>query len=140
MASFFKFHQFVEDLAKGVHNLDTGTIRVYLTDATLSAAADAVKADAAEISTGNGYTGPQTVTVDCEQTTGTLTMAISSGDITITASGGTVGPFNAVVLYNDTPTSPADPLIGAWQYGSSITLADGESFLIDFGATLFSLA
>lgn len=140
MASFFKFHQFVENLAKGVHNLDADVLKVYLTAATLDAAADAVKADVADITAANGYSGPITVTVDCEQTTGTLTMAISSGDITITASGGSVGPFNAVVLYDDTPSSPADPLIGAWQYGSAVTLADGESITIDVGATLLSIA
>lgn len=60
--------------------------------------------------------------------------------MTITASGGTVGPFRYVVLYNDTPASPADPLIAWWDYGSALTLNDTETFTIDFGASIFTLS
>ena len=60
-------------------------------------------------------------------------------DITITATGA-VGPFRYAVLYNDTPTSPADPLIGYWDYGSAITLANGETFTVDFGSSILTLA
>lgn len=134
MATFFKFHQFVEDLAKGVHNLSTGALKVYLTNAAPDAAADAIKTDLAEITNENGYTAPVALSnVTAEQTSGTLKLI--ADDVTITASGGTVGPFRYVILFNDTPTSPADPLIASWDYGSSITLAAGESFLIDFSAS-----
>lgn len=60
-------------------------------------------------------------------------------DLTITATTGGIGPFRDVVLYNDTPTSPADPLIGNWDYGAEVTLADGESFTVDFGASVLTL-
>jgi hypothetical protein len=144
MAAFFKFQQFVEDLCKGVHNLSTGSIRVYLTNATPDAALDAVKADLAEIAGGNGYTaGGATLTgVTCEHTTGTVKFVSSGADPSWTASGGTIGPFRYAVMYNDTPTSPADPLIGAWDYGSSITLQIGETFTVDLDGTngIFTLA
>ena len=58
----------------------------------------------------------------------------------ITAAVGTIGPFRYAVLYNTTPTSPADPLIAVWDYGSSITLNDTETFTVDFGASLLTLA
>lgn len=144
MASFFKFQQFVEDLLKKVHDIDSDTLKVYLTNAAPDAAADAVKADLAEISAGNGYTaGGITVTsVTCEHTAGTAKVVSGGSDPVWTASGGTIGPFRYAVLYNDTPTSPADPLIGAWDYGSSITLADGETFTVDLDGTngIFTLA
>ena len=141
MATFFKFDKFKTDLAAGVHvaalNADTDTLKVYLTNAAPSASADAVKADLTEISTGNGYTGPVDVQNAATTTSGTITVV--GTDVVITASGA-VGPFQYVVLYNDTPTSPADPLIGAWDYGSAVTLANGETFTIDFGASLFTIA
>lgn len=140
MASFNKFQQFVEDLGNKVHDLvgTDDTLECYLSNATPSASLDAVKADLVEISTGNGYTGPQDTQNNGSESGGTLT--VTGTDITITASGGSVGPFQYVVLQNTTPTSPLDPLIGWWDYGSAVTLNDGESFTIDFGASLFTIA
>jgi hypothetical protein len=56
-----------------------------------------------------------------------------------TASGGSFGPWRYAVLYNDTPTSPADPLIGWWDYGSSVTTQTGETVTIDFGASIYTV-
>lgn len=139
MATYNKFEQFPEDLGAGVHNLAAAgdTCKVYLSNATPSASADAVKADLAEISAGNGYTaGGDDMQQDYSQTSGTA--ALTATDITVTASGA-VGPFRYAVAYNDTPSSPADPLIAWWDYGSSVSLADGESFTVDFGANVFTL-
>jgi hypothetical protein len=140
LAAYNKFQQFVEDLCVGVHNLHTGLVKAYLSNAVPSASADAVKADLAEISGGNGYTaGGHDTQNTISETGGTATM--NAVDIVITASGGSVGPFQYVVDYNDTPTSPADPLINWWDYGSALTLASGETFTIDFGSNkIFDLA
>src|SRR3954469_7387582 len=115
MASFSKFNQFAEDLAAGVHNLKTGTSHVLKVLLTNSApvATNAVKADLTEISAGNGYSaGGTTVgTLTGAQTSGTFKL-VGGTDPVFTASGGSIGPYRYAVLYNDTPTSPADPLIG----------------------------
>ena len=138
MAAAVKFQKFVRDLGLGVHNLDTGALKVYLTNAAPNAATHTVKADLADIAAGNGYVagGADITGVYAESgDTGTLTAT----DVTFTASGGTIGPFRYAILYNDTPTSPADPLIQYWDYGSAITLADGETFTVDFGASVLTL-
>lgn len=136
MAAFNKFQQFVEELAKKAHNLDTDTLKVMLTN-TAPVATNSVKADLTEISAGNGYTAGGTAVTgqDAEQTTGTL--ALSGTDVVFTASGGTIGPLRYAVLYNDTHAS--DGLIGWWDYGSGITLADGETFTVDFGASILTI-
>ncbi len=59
-------------------------------------------------------------------------------DVVITAAGGPVGPFRYAIIYNDTPTAPADPLVCYFDYGTSISLADTEPFTVDFGANLFT--
>lgn len=126
MAAFQKFNQFVEDLALGVHNLNTGALKVMLTN-TAPVATNSVRADLTEISAGNGYTaGGSATTPTLSETSGTAKLVCT--DVVFTASGGSIGPFRYAVLYNDTPTSPADPLIGFHDYGSSITLADGDTF------------
>lgn len=133
MASFNKFNAFVEHLAEKVHDLGADTLKILLTNSAPTAG-NSVKADLTEISTGNGYSagGPSATVAASSQTSGTYKLVLA--DLTITASGGSIGPFRYFVLYNDTPSSPADPLIGWWDYGSSITLADGESVTVDFSA------
>jgi hypothetical protein len=137
MAVFVRAHIFSEHLAEKVHNLDADQLEVYLTNTTPDQAADAVKADLAEISTGNGYTGPVDTQNATSRTNGVT--SVTGVDVVITAAGGSVGPFRWVVLQNTTPTSPADPLIGWWDYGSAITLAAGETFTIDFGSSMFTV-
>jgi hypothetical protein len=139
VATFTKFNQFVEDVGLGVHNLNTGALKIMLT-LTAPTAANEVKADLTEIAAGNGYTAGGTAvgSVAYSQTTGTATL--SGADVVFTASGGSVANFRYAVLYNDTPTSPADPLIGFWDYGSTVTLAVGETFTVDFGASILTLA
>lgn len=142
-SSFTKFEVFAEHLANKVHDLfGTGgstadVVRFYLTNATPNAATHTVKADIAEIATGNGYTGAVAVDNIGTRSGGTVSIAVT--DKTITASGGPIGPFRYAIVYNDTPTSPADPLMGSYDYGSAITLADGDSFVLDFSATLLTV-
>ncbi len=141
-SSFTKFEKFSEDLFNKVHDLfGTGgstadVLRFYLTNATPNAATHGVKADIAEIATGSGYTGAVAVDNIGTRSGGTVSIAVT--DKTITASGGSVGPFRYAVVFNDTPTSPADPLVGFYDYGTAITLADGDSFVLDFAATLLT--
>lgn len=129
MAAFNKFQQFVGDLGLKVHNLNSDLIKVYLSNAVPSVSADAIKTDLAEITNQNGYTAPVSVTPTYSQTGGTGTLGGTK--VVITATGA-VGPFQYVVLYNDTPGAPVDPLIGWWDYASAISLANGETFSIKF--------
>jgi hypothetical protein len=69
-------------------------------------------------------------TSSSSQTSGTYKLILT--DLTLTASGGSVAAFRYVGVYNDTPTSPADPLVGWYDYGSALTLADTETLLVDF--------
>ncbi len=141
MAAFVKFQDFVEQLAKGVHQLHAAghTLKVMLSNTAPNVATNTVKADITEISAGNGYTaGGVDIQNDMTETGGTAT--VTAVDVVITASGGAIGPFRYAIIYNDTPTSPADPLVGYYDYGSSISLADGESLTVDFGASLATIA
>lgn len=130
MATYQKFNAFIENVFEKVHDLGSDTLKIMLTN-TAPLATDSVKADITEISAGNGYSAGGAVVAQSSsaQTGGTYKLVIS--DPTFTASGGSIGPFRYAVLYNDTPTSPADPLIAFWDYGVSITLTNGNSFTVD---------
>jgi len=141
VATFQKFDQFAVDLAAGVHVLTTAgsLLRVALTNTPPVIATDAVIADIAQIAYTNiTETMPADVAnVGAETPAGTWD--VSGTDIVLNATGA-VATFQWVVLYNDTPPGPVDPLIGFWDYGSGVTLANGESFTIDFGTSIFTIA
>jgi len=128
VATFTKFKSFVEAVAEKVHNLGTDTLKVMLCN-TAPVAANTVKADLTEIAAGNGYTagGTQATISSSAQTTGTYKLVLA--DVVFTATGA-IGPFRYAVLYNDTATNKE--LIGFWDYGSSISLANGGTFTVDY--------
>lgn len=132
MAAFNKFNSFVDDIAKGVHNLSTGALKVALTNSA-PVATNTILANITQIANGNGYvTGGAATTPTLSNASGVEKLVCT--DVVFTATGA-VGPFRYAVLYNDSPTSPVDPLIGWWDYGSAITLANTETFTVDFDGT-----
>jgi hypothetical protein len=145
MASFNKVNQFVQDVCSGVHQLQTGTshvLKVALTN-TAPTASSAVIADITQVSSGNGYTtdGISVGTITGAQSPAG-TMKVTGGTDPVFTATGSLGPLRYAVLFNSTPTSPLKPIIGWWDYGSSVTLASGETFTVDIDQTngLFTLA
>jgi len=142
MAVFNKVNDFVENVAHGVHSLDTDQLVVALSDTAPGSetpdpttTGNGVLTNVTEITYTNlSGTNPRNITTTSSAESGG-TYKLTLTDLTLTASGGSVGPFRYIYVYDDTPTSPADPLIGYYDYGSSLTLADGESLTIDFDDT-----
>lgn len=147
MASFTKINDFVIDLAHEIHDLETDQLVVALSNTAPGAETDnpsedgnGVLANVTEIGYGNldGATPRNLTTSSSALSSGTYQLTIA--DLTLTANGGSVGPFRYVYIYND--DAPADELICYYDYGSSITLADGETLDLDFDGSngLFQLS
>ena len=125
-SSFFKFNSFTEAIAEKVHNLGADQLEVALTN-TLPVNTNTQLSNITQITYTN--LNARTVTVSgSAQTAGVYKLSIT--DKTLTSTGGSTGPFRYVVLFNQTATN--DELIGWYDYGSSITLGDGESLLLNF--------
>lgn len=139
MASFNFFRQFKENLTKKVHDFtsdSTCTVTVALTAAANAPVnTNEVLADLTQVSYTN--LSSRVITgISATETGGTV--SLNASDLVLTASGGSVATFRYVVLYDDDPTSPADPLIGWYDIGSDVTLADGQTLTIDFTSGKFA--
>ena len=125
-SAFFKFNSFTEAVAEKVHNLGADVLEVALTN-TLPVNTNTQLSNITQITYTN--LNARTVTVSGSAQTGGV-YKLSITDKTLTSTGGSTGPFRYVVLFNQTATN--DELIGWYDYGSSITLGDGESLLLNF--------
>lgn len=131
MAAFNKFNCFVGDVAHKLHDMLTGTTdvyKVYLTN-TLPVASNTVYNTPADLATANGYTagGASIATIAGAQAAGIFKFTAGTQP-SWTASGGSIGPFQYAVLYNS--TFATKPLIGWWDYGTPITLTNGNTFTV----------
>jgi hypothetical protein len=139
MAAFNKLNGFVEHRNHGVHNLGSNQLAIALSNTNPSSEATnpnsttsaCVLTNVTQINYGNlSGTNPRNVTTSSSgQTSGTYKLVCQ--DLTLVANG-SVGPFRYVYLFNTQGIGVANPLIGYYDYGSSITLANGETFTIDF--------
>ena len=129
MVAFTKIEGFVLGLAHKLHDLETDSLVLALTNTAHTASWD-VLTDLTPISYTNLSSRAITTSTSTE-TSGTYKLVLA--DVTLTASGGSVAGFRYIYIYND--TSAADNLIGYYDYGSTLTLADGESLLVDFDAS-----
>lgn len=141
MPAFNYFNPFVENLCEGLFDFSSDTLKIALTNtapADTQSVFDTVT-NHPPPTEAHGYTsGGYSVTVDSHaQAAGVFTLAVTT-DITVSASGGQIGPFRYAVLYDD--TSATKPLIGFWDYGSSVTLEDGDSITLDITDSLFTLS
>lgn len=132
MATYNKFQQFAEDVYEKVHNMGADALTLALTAAANApVATNSILANLTQIAYTNLSSRVLTISTSA-QTTGTYKLVLA--DLVLTASGA-VATFQYVVMYNDTPISPADPLVSWWDYGGAVTLASGETFTFDADAT-----
>ena len=137
MATFNKVNDFV---VNAVHNMDLESDQVVVALSNTAPGSETpnptsdgngVLANVTEVAYTN-LSSRNVTTTSSTQTGGTYKLVLE--DLTLTSSGGSTGPFRYVYLYNDAVATPADPLIGYYDYGSSLTLNDGDSLTIDFSA------
>lgn len=137
MATFNKVNDFVKN---AVHNMDLESDQIVIALSNTAPGSESsnptadnngVLANVTQVAYTN-LSSRNVTTTSSSQTGGTYKLVLA--DITLTSTGGTTGPFRYVYIYNDTVTTPADPLIGYYDYGSSLTLNDGDSLTVDFSA------
>lgn len=145
MATYNKFQDFTEQLIRGVHDWDAHVFKIALTNTApvaTQSSFDPVTAHAAPVANSGYAAGGIQTSITVAEVSGTTT--VSGSQVVFTAAGGQIGPFRYAVMYNDSATNPVDALISWWDYGSTITLNDTETFTVKFNnanpGTIFTLA
>jgi hypothetical protein len=136
MAAFTKVYAFVDELGKGSHNFSTAVLKFAVSNTAPTTASTIWSLGNFPAPTTNtgGYAPVTLTTTSWSQTSGVAKLVIADG--TITSTGGSVGPFQYVILYN---SSSGDKIVGWYDYGSAVTLATTETFTVDFDPSLGAL-
>lgn len=140
MATFTLFDEFINNLGKKLIDLNADTFKAYLSTATPDVAAHDEKADLAEVSTGNGYAGPVTLTTTFAETgSGTGVWRFDCDDIAFgPASGGDIASNRYIIIYDDTSTN--DKLVGFYDRGSASVIAAGQTLTVAVASGLIDIA
>ena len=131
MVAFTKIDIFVEDIAHANHDLAAPGHQLEFaltTNANIPLVTNTILGNLTPISYSNLSARTITKTTSA-QTSGTYKLVLA--DLVLTASGA-VATFRHSCMFNQDQTSPVDPLIGFYDHGSDVTLADGETYTYDF--------
>jgi hypothetical protein len=132
MATFTFYDEGILNILKALIDLDGDTFKAVLTNSAPDAAAHDELADVTQIANGGGYTtGGETLTsVGLAETSGGSGVWVwSAADFSWTATSGGMAEFRYVVIYSD--TSSGDKLVGYLDYGSGLTIEEGNAFTVD---------
>lgn len=138
MATYVKYEPFAQKMWNGDLDLfgTTEEVRAVIHSDAPTVATDDELADLTQI-TGTGYTaGGEDTQNDATRSGGTCTMTCV--DIVWTASAADWAAGRYIALYDNTATG--DPLMCDFDYGSNFTVGNGETFTLDFGASLCTFA
>lgn len=137
MAAYNKIQDFVEQLLSAKHDFTAaGHVfkAVLLRSTDPPVATDTVFADWTAQPTGTGYTaGGTDIQNTLAEAAGTAT--VTGTKVVWTAGAADWISFRYVGLYNDTQATPLKPLVAWWDYGSDLTLGNGESFTVKFNGS-----
>lgn len=141
-ASYNKFNAFTGALVNGLHNFNSGAYHLMLSDATFVATQNSYTGGTSnlqsqEIVAGNGYTaGGPALTITVTNTSGNT--VVKAANVTINATGGSIGPFEWVGIYGGT----GNGAVCWFDNGNPVTLNAGDSFTVNFDQSngLFSIA
>ena len=138
MASYNKFHCYIQDLHEGKHNLSSDILKIALTP-TEPLSSHQTLSDIDEINATGGYSvgGISLPQPTSTQISGVYKLNVQ--DVTFTASG-SVESFRYIIIYNS--SSLQKNLICWYDHGSLVTLGSGDSYFFDFNQEvgLFSLS
>jgi hypothetical protein len=130
MAAFNKFNSTVAAFANKVHNLASDQLQIALcATANTPVASNTQLSNLTEIAYTN-LSSRVVTTTSSTQSAGLYKLICV--DLVLTASGA-VAAFQFVVLYNNTATNKE--LLGWWDYGSAVTMANTDTFTVDFDGT-----
>ena len=138
MATYTKYEHFVEAMVNEEVDVfgTTDTFKAVIHSDAPTVATDDELADLTQI-TGTGYTaGGEDIQNDATRTGGTVTMTAVDVVWTATAADWVAGRY--VSIHDDTSTT--DILMCSFDYGSNFTVGNGETFTLDFGASLMTVA
>lgn len=128
MATYTKCTAAIEPLMEAI-NAGSAVWKIALSNASAVAKTSFV-AGTDDLATGGGYTagGATPAISSATQTAGVYKLVLADPAMW-TASGGGIGPFRYVILWDSTTGTP----VGQWDYGSSITLngTNGDTFTVD---------
>lgn len=132
MPTLTKVYSFIKAVFEKKHDFSADSFKLLLTN-TAPSLSHTQKSDLTEISAGNGYSagGISLSITSSSQSSGLWTWIVA--DASLSASGGSIGPWRYAVLYND--TSASDLLVGWLDYNYSVTIASGQTVDFNFDGT-----
>ena len=138
MASYVKYFPFIEHMTNGVVDAfgTTDTFRVAMAAAAYTPAQTHDDLSSVTQNTGTDYPGSNDIQNDSTRSSGTVTM--TAVDVVWTAGAADWDSSQEIVCYDDTSTT--DKLMCYWDYGTTFTVGNGETFTVDFGASLATWA
>jgi hypothetical protein len=127
MSAFTKFHKFSLNLGKARFNFSSDTLKVALSNTAPTVATDEAIGDITQIGAGNGYSSGGATVPDVQWTQSSGTATLTGDAVVFTASGGSINTFRYAVIYDST----TGYLMGYWDYGSTVTITDGNTFTVN---------